>query len=80
MAGLLLFMIPARKRRVFSLLMLLLVAFAAGTVGCGGGTMSAGTTGGTPSTTAGSYTFTVKGTDSINPNITATSTVTVSVE
>lgn len=81
LAGLLIFGIPSR-RRWMSLLALLCVLVGAGLIGCGGGGtggggQSNGTT--TPATTAGSYTFTVTGTDSTNATITASINVTVTV-
>jgi hypothetical protein len=52
---------------------LLLVA-AMETIGCGGGGSS------TPATTAGNYTFTVAATDSANTKITASTTISVTVQ
>jgi len=61
-AGLLLFGIPARRRRWRSLLSVLLFAAAFGILsGCGGGSGGGGTT--IPGTSAGAYTFTLTGTD-----------------
>jgi probable HAF family extracellular repeat protein len=85
LAALLLIGIPLRRRRWISMLALLLLVAAAGVIGCGGGgggSTSGGGGGGssTPATTAGSYTFTVAGTDSANAKITASTTVTVNVQ
>jgi hypothetical protein len=53
----------------------------AGMVGCGGGGGSKMTPPpATPATTAGSYTFSVVGTDSANAKITASTSVTVTVQ
>ncbi len=78
MAGLLMFCVPTRRRRMTSLLALLLVVCSFGAVGCGSGNANHVTTS-TPSTTAGSYTFTVRGTDVTNPSTTASTTVTITV-
>jgi hypothetical protein len=51
----------------------------AGAIGCGGGGSSAPPRT-TPATTAGSYTFSVVGTDSSNPKITASTNVAVTVQ
>jgi hypothetical protein len=82
MAGLLMFCLPARRRRMMSMLLLLLVVTCIGAVGCGGGggTSVAPPGSTTQQTTAGSYTFSVKGTDASNPNLTNSATVTVTVE
>jgi sugar lactone lactonase YvrE len=81
LTGLLMFGPPSR-RRWMSLLALLSVFVVVGVVGCGGGgTGNGGQSHGTiaPSTTAGSYTFTVTGTDSTNAKITSSANVTVTV-
>jgi hypothetical protein len=58
------------------MLALIAVAVAACTIGCGeGGGQSTGPS--TPATTAGSYIFTVTGTDSASANITASMNVTI---
>jgi hypothetical protein len=64
------------------MLALLLAIGAIGAVGCGGGGSGGGGGGGqtTPATTAGSYTFTVTGTDSVNAQITTSTTVVVTVQ
>jgi hypothetical protein len=71
--------IPARRRNLQSLIGMLLVMVALGSIaGCGGGSGGgSGTT--TPGTTAGTYTFTVTGTGSptVTPIPTATFTLTV---
>ena len=79
-AGLLLFGIPARRRRWKSLLGALLFVATVGVVaGCGGGSSGGGDGGsGNPGTTAGTYTFTVTGTDGAGTKTTTTLTVTVS--
>jgi hypothetical protein len=80
----LLFGIPSRRRRWASLLALLLMAAAAGAIGCGGGgggsTSGGGGGSSTPATTAGNYSFSVAATDSVNAKITASTTVTVTVQ
>jgi Chitobiase/beta-hexosaminidase C-terminal domain/FG-GAP-like repeat/Bacterial Ig-like domain (group 3)/NHL repeat len=83
LAAVLLFGIPARRRRWASMFALLLAIFAFGTAGCGGGGNSGGGGGGgqtIPATTAGNYTFTVTGTDSVNAQITTATTVVVTVQ
>jgi hypothetical protein len=82
LAGLLMFGTSSRRRRWMLLLALLCVFVAAG-VGCGGGGVSGGgqsNSAVTPATTAGSYTFTVTGTDSTNLKITSSASVTVAVQ
>jgi hypothetical protein len=82
LAGLLMLWIPRKRRRSLSMLLVLLGIFVAGAVACGGS--GGGNTGnpppGTSATTAGSYVFTVTGTDSAHATITASTTVTVTVE
>jgi subtilase family serine protease len=71
--------IPARRRSWRSMLGILIVMTALGSLAaCGGSTPSGGTTG-TTGTTAGAYTFTVTGTGNptVNPAATTTFTVTV---
>ena len=87
LATVLLFGLPTRRRRWASMLALLLAIFAFATVGCGGGGNSGGGGGGgggggqsAPATTAGNYTFTVTGTDSVNTQITTSATVVVTVQ
>jgi len=69
--------VPSR-RRWMSMLGLLLIVFAVGATGCGGG--SGSKTPSNPGTTAGNYTFTVTGTDSTNSSITASTAVTLTVQ
>jgi hypothetical protein len=78
LACLLLHGMPARRRswRTMFGIVALLVAFAAGTLACGGGGSGGGGTG-NPGTTPGAYTVTVTGTSGTT---TATGTVTVTVQ
>jgi hypothetical protein len=71
LAFVMMFGIPSRRRRWISTLSLLLVILFAGSIGCGGGGgSSAGPSpGGSPATTAGSYTFTITAIDSIDTKI-----------
>jgi subtilase family serine protease len=78
LAALVMFGIPARRRRWVSMLVLLFFVALAGGIGCGGGgsssshqTISA--------TTAGTYTFAVKATDA-STNVTASANVTLTVQ
>jgi hypothetical protein len=71
--------IPSRRRRWISMLGLLAVFSVVATIGCGGSSNTKGTTG-SPGTTAGNYVFTVTGTDASNASITATATVSVTVQ
>ena len=83
LAAVLLFGIPARRRRRWTpLFALLLGTFVFGTLGCGGGGTNGGGGGGQliPGTTAGNYTFTVTGIDSANKQITTSTTVVVTVQ
>jgi hypothetical protein len=85
LAALLLFGIPLRRRRWTSMLVFLVLFASTWAIGCGGGGGTNGGGGGgggssTPATTAGSYTFTVAGTDSANAKITASTTVLVTVQ
>ena len=78
LAFLMFFGIPARRRSWRSMLGVLVIMAALGSLaGCGGG--GSGTGGGSPGTTLGNYTFTVTGTGSpsITPVPTTTFTVTV---
>ncbi len=79
MAGLLMFCLPTRRRRMMSVLALVLGVCSLGAVGCGSSASAPPTTT-TQSTTAGSYTFTVKGTDTANASTTASTMVTVTVQ
>jgi hypothetical protein len=78
-AGLLMLCVPTRRRRMTSLLLLFLIVPSAGVLGCGAGKISQ-VTSNLEFTTAGSYTFTVKGEDVTNPSATSTATVIVAVE
>jgi FG-GAP-like repeat/Bacterial Ig-like domain (group 3)/FG-GAP repeat len=77
----------SRRRRWASLLVLLCSIAAAGVIGCtsGGSGQSAPTSPSSPTppsspaTTAGSYTFTVTGTDTVNAKITTSANVTITV-
>ncbi len=73
--------VPALRRRRFVMLTFLCAVVTGGMIGCGGGGGSSPTPPPTtPATTAGSYTFTVAGTDSSNPKMTASTKVTVTVQ
>jgi sugar lactone lactonase YvrE len=82
LAVVLFFGVPSRRRRWLSMSVLLGLIVAAGAIGCGGsgsgGTSPINPT--TPATTAGSYTFTVTGTDSANASITVSANVTLTVQ
>jgi len=83
LAAFLFFGIPFRRRRWTSMLALLLLVAVAGVIGCGGGGGTSGGGGGgssTPATTAGNYSFTVAATDSANAKITASTTISVTVQ
>ncbi len=79
LAGLLMFCVPSRRRRLLSMLAVLIVVAAVGSIGCGGGGLMPPPTI-TPATTPGAYTFTVSGVDALNPTITASAVVSVTVE
>jgi hypothetical protein len=79
LAAVLMFGIPTRRRRWLSMLALLVAVAAVGVIGCGG-SQSFTPPANNPGTTAGSYTFTVTGTDSANSTITASTTVTITVQ
>ncbi len=75
-----LFGVPSRRRKA-RIMAALFGIIVAGMVGCGGGGGSKMTPPpATPATTAGSYTFSVVGTDSANAKITASTNVTVTVQ
>jgi hypothetical protein len=85
LAVVLIFWVPSGRRRLITMLILLSVAAAGCAIGCGGDGGGGGggrqTTGSsTPATTAGNYTFTVTGTDSVNAKITASANVTITVQ
>ncbi len=73
--------VPARRRRMATMMMVLVYGFAA-LVGCGGGGGGSGSVSppATPATTAGSYTFSVVGTDASNPKVTASANLTITVQ
>ena len=72
--------IPFRRRRWTSMQALLLLAVVSSlAIGCST-SHNTGTVSTNPATTAGKYTFTVTGTDSANAVITASTTVTVTVQ
>jgi hypothetical protein len=73
-----LFGVP-RRRRTLPWLILFLIAFSAGIVACGGSN-NQHTGASTPGTTAGNYTFSVTGTDTASPSITASANVTIAVQ
>jgi hypothetical protein len=79
LACILLFGIPAKRRRWRNLLgtVALLVTFAGGVLSCGGGGGGTGGGGGSSGTTAGIYTITVTGTSGTT---TATGIVTLNVQ
>jgi len=77
LAGLLLLMLPARRRRYARMLGLVVLAVSFAAAGCGGS--SSGTTTGNSGTTAGTYTVTVTGVDAATGKITASTAVSVVV-
>jgi hypothetical protein len=80
LAVLLMWGVPSRRRRWTMLkatLLLMVIGFIA--IGCGGGGSSTHGSS-TPATTAGSYTFTVTGTDSANASLTTSTSVVVTVQ
>jgi len=82
LAGLLLLGVPARRRRWMAMMVLLWFIVGAGVIGCAGGGGSNSGSGGSsiPATTAGTYTFTVTGTDLANSIITTSTSVAVTVQ
>ena len=82
LAGILLLGISPRRRRWLSMLIVLSVIAAAGTLGCGGaGSATLVPSGNSnPSTTKGNYTFTVTGTNSVATGITASTSFTITVQ
>ena len=80
LAAVLLLGFPARRRRWTAFFALLLVIGTAGVIGCGGGGSSQTTTApGPPPTTAGTYAFTVAGTDT-STNVSTSTSVTITVQ
>lgn len=73
---------PSRRRRWASMSILLWVIVLAGAIGCGGGGQGSTPPNNptTPATTAGSYTFTLTGTDTTNAMITTSANVIVNVQ
>jgi hypothetical protein len=70
--------VPARRKSWRAMLGMILLAGALATLSaCGGGSSGGGGGGGSPGTTAGAYTFTVKGTDAGGTSQSATLNVTV---
>lgn len=82
LAVVLFFGIPFRRRRWPALAILVFAISTAALIGCGsgGGSGTPPVTTNTQATTAGAYTFTITGTDSANPKITASSVVTITVQ
>jgi sugar lactone lactonase YvrE len=80
LAALLFFGIPARRRRWITMAALLMAFIVVGAIGCGGHGSSSSSGSSTPATTAGNYTFTITGTDSVNAKITTSTAVTVTVQ
>jgi hypothetical protein len=82
LAAVLFFGIPFRRRRWPALAILLCAISTAAVLGCGasGGSGTPPVTTGVPATSAGAYTFTVTGTDSVNSKITVSSVVTITVQ
>jgi hypothetical protein len=72
--------VPSRRRRWISMLALVLAIGGAGMIGCGGGGGGQTTGPGSSGTTAGNYTFTVTGIDSVNSKITVSTNVTIAVQ
>jgi len=82
LAGLLFLGFPGRRRRWMAMIGLLWMVAVAGTMGCGGsGGSNSGSGGSTVSaTSAGTYTFQVTGSDSLNSSVTTTTSVAVTVQ
>jgi len=81
LAGLLLFCVPSRRRRLLIMTSSLLIALTMGTVGCGAGLTIVTTPPlDTSATTPGIYEFTVTGTDTVDPSVTTSAVVSVNVE
>jgi len=80
LAGVLMLGIASKRRRLISLLAILIIAVAGGAMGCGGSSATSGTAPSTPATSAGTYVFTITGTDSANSKLTTSTTVTITVQ
>jgi len=82
LAVLLLCGIPARRRRLVSMLALVGIAVLSCAIGCGGGGSQTAVNNGpvVPATSAGSYTFTITGTDASNSAVGTSTTVGVTVK
>ena len=80
LAAFLVFGIPSRRRRWITMTVLLMAVIGVGAIGCGGHGITGSSGSSTPATTAGNYTFTVTGTDSVNAKITTSTAVTVTVQ
>ncbi len=76
----LLFGVPSRRRRKALMMVALLGAIVGGMVGCGAGGSTKTSPPIIPATTAGSYTFSLTGTDASNAKITASTNITVTVQ
>jgi sugar lactone lactonase YvrE len=79
LAAFLIFGIPSRRRRWITMAALLMAFIVVGATGCGGNGSSKTSTS-IPATTAGNYTFTITGTDSVSAKITTSTNVTVTVQ
>ena len=79
LAVLVMLSIPARRRRWASMFVLLFIFVLAGAIGCGGGGNPQSPPNNTPATSAGTYSFAVKATDS-SANVTASANVTLTVQ
>jgi hypothetical protein len=80
LAALLMFGIPARRRRWASMIVLVFLVFA-GAIGCGAGSSTTPPISpSTPATTPGKYTFTLTGTDSADSKITTSTNVIITVQ
>lgn len=80
LAGLLLVATPPRRRRWMTMLALFWVVVVGGAVSCGGGGGPSPVRPSTPATTAGSYTFTVSGSDSTNSKISTSTSISITVQ
>jgi len=72
--------VPSVRRRKALMMVALFAIVVTGILGCGGGGSTQTPPPTTPATTAGTYTFSVVGTDSSNAKITASANVTVTVK